>query len=80
MDRSGRGNLRDKVNLISHGVGGHKESLREAIKKKKTTKFWTLSEKGGGSAPQPNFLSMKSMDMCIEGGGGLELLVQTCFS
>ena len=38
--------------------------------KKKTTKFWTLSERGGGSAPQPNFLSMKSMDMCIEGGGG----------
>ena len=40
----------------------------------KTMKFWTLSEKGGGSAPQPNFLSMKSMDMCRE--GGVELLVQ----
>ena len=45
------------------------KAIREAIKKKKTTKFWTLSEKGGGSAPQPNFSSMKSMDMCIEGGG-----------
>ena len=40
-------------------------------KKRKTMKFWTLSEKGGGisTAPQPNFLSMKSMDMCIEGRG-----------
>ena len=53
------------------------QPVREAIKKK--TKFGKLSEKGGGgSAPQPNFLSMKSMDMCIE-GRGVELLVQTSF-
>ena len=46
------------------------KAIREAIKKKKTTKFWTLSDKGGGSAPQPNFSSMKGMDMCTEGGVG----------
>ena len=43
--------------------------LREAIKKK-TRKFWTLFEKGGGSALQPNFLSEKSRDMCKVGERG----------
>ena len=42
--------------------------LRKAIKKKKTMKFWTLSKERVGSAPQPNFLLKKSMNMCIEGG------------
>ena len=28
-----------------------------------TTKLWTLSKHGGGSAPQPNTLSKKGMDM-----------------
>ena len=61
------------------------KAIREAIKKKKTTKFWTLSDKGGGSAPQPNFSSMKGMDMCTEGGGGwsssskLVFCIKVCF-
>ena len=43
--------------------------LREAIKKK-LWNFEHCPKRGGGSAPQPNFLSMKSMDICIEGRVG----------
>ena len=45
------------------------------MSKKKLRDFGHCPERGG-SALQPNFLSMKGMDMCIE-GGGMELLVQT---
>ena len=44
------------------------KAIREAIKKK-NYEILDIVRKGGGSAPQPNFLSMKGMDMCTEGRG-----------
>ena len=56
--------------------------IREAIKKK-LRNFGHCLKRDGGSALQPNFLSMKSMDMCIEGGGGflskLVFCIKVCF-
>ena len=47
---------------------GYARLVREAIKKKKLRNFGHCPKRGGGSAPQPNFLSKKGMDICIEGG------------
>ena len=53
--------------------------LREAIKKK-TMKFWTLSEKGRGvSTAAKLFIDEKYGHVHRGVGGGLEFLVQTSF-
>ena len=54
----------DFLILLSHT---NVRQLREAIKKKKLRNFGHCPKRGGGSAPQPNFLSKKSMDMCKRG-------------
>ena len=47
----------------------HVRVCKGSHQKKKLRNFGHCPKRGGGSAPQPNFLSMKGMDMCTEGEG-----------
>ena len=61
------------------------KAIREAIKKKKTTKFWTLSDKGGGVSAAAKLFIDERYGHVHRGGGGwsssskLVFCIKVCF-